>query len=108
MNWTGVAISDSQALAFPRSGSYYDPKLGYTATLPATVPSRIIIATYELAYHFLNNDGLLDDTGTVTDLNVGQISLSIKTEASRIPSIVKSYITPLLLRGASNTWWRAN
>jgi len=108
MNWTGVAISDSQALAFPRSGTYFDPKLGYTATLSETVPTRIITATYELAYHLLNNDGLLDNTGTVTSLGVGQISLEIKSEASRIPQTVRSQIRPLLVNGGSGNWWRAN
>jgi len=108
MKWTGVAISDSQALVFPRSGTYYDPKLGYVTTLPSTVPTRITEATFELAYHLLNNDGLLDNTGTVSSLNVGQISLTIKTEASKIPSVVTGLINPLLIRGGSSTWWRAN
>jgi len=108
LSWTGTAISDSQALAFPRSGTYYDPKLGHVATLPETVPTRITNATFELAYHLLNNDGLLDDTGSVTNLSVGQINLSIKTEASKIPSSVKAIINPLLARGGSNSWWRAN
>jgi len=106
--WSGTAISDSQALAFPRSGTFYDPKLGYVATLPGTVPNRIIQATFELAYHLLNNDGLLDDTGTVTSLSVGQINLEIKTDPSKIPSSVKAIINPLLKRGGATTWWRAN
>jgi len=108
LKWTGAAISDSQALAFPRYGTYYDPKLGYVATLPDIVPTRIVDATFELAYHLLNNDGLLDDTGSVTDLSVGQISLNIKTEASLIPAAVKAIINPLLVRGGSSAWWRAN
>jgi len=108
LKWTGIAISESQSLSFPRSGSYFDPKLGYTTTLPATVPDRVIKATFELAYHLLNNDGLLDDTGTVTNLSVGQISLNIRTEASTIPSSVKRLINVLLQQGGSSSWWRAN
>ncbi|RLA25769.1 MAG: hypothetical protein DRQ62_01540, partial [Gammaproteobacteria bacterium] len=28
MNWTGNVVSDSQALAFPREGTYFDPRMG--------------------------------------------------------------------------------
>jgi hypothetical protein len=107
LEWTGVAISDSQLLAFPRIGFYFDPKLGYETYLPETVPIRIILATCELAYHLLNNDGLLDDTGTVTDLSVGSISLNIKTNPTLIPPIVKRQISPLLVH-STRQWWRAN
>jgi hypothetical protein len=108
LNWAGQAISESQALAFPRSGTYYDPKLGYMTSLPPSVPQRVIDATYELAYHLLNNDGLLDDTGSLTNLSVGQISLSLKKEASTFPAMVKALINPLLSSGGSTNWWRAN
>ena len=106
--WIGYAISESQPLAFPRVGAYFDPRVGYNIVLPDTVPLRIIEATYELAYHFLNNDGILDDTGTVTDLTVGQISLKIRTNPSVIPNTVNKIITPLLGNSNKNAWWRAN
>jgi hypothetical protein len=106
--WIGTAISDSQKLAFPRSGSYFDPRLGYEVYLTDEVPDRILNATYEMAYHLLNNDGVLDDTGSVSNLQVGQISLSIKTSASTIPSSVKRLINPLLINAGTNMWWRAN
>ena len=107
LNWTGLAISDSQPLAFPRSGTYFDPRVGDNVTLPSTVPPRILQATYELAYHLLNNDGLLDDSGTVSDLQVSSISLSIKTVASTIPPVVYRIIKPLLVNAGTNSWWRA-
>lgn len=107
-NWIGTAISDSQQLAFPRSGSYFDPRLGYEVSLGNEVPNRIIDATYEMAYHLLNNDGVLDDTGSVTDLQVGQIRLNIKSSASTIPPSVKRLINPLLVNAGANMWWRAN
>ncbi len=106
--WIGTAISDSQKLAFPRSGSYFDPRLGYEVYLTDEVPDRILNATYEMAYHLLNNDGVLDDTGSVSNLQVGQISLSIKTSASTIPSSVKRLINPLLINAGTNMLWRAN
>lgn len=107
-NWVGIAISDSQPLAFPRVGTYFDPRLGYITDLPVTVPVKIEDATCELAYHLLNNDGLLDDTGSVSDLQVGTISLHIKNSAGLVPPFVKKMIRPLLENGGSRMWWRAN
>ena len=108
LSWIGTAISESQPLAFPRSGTYFDPRLGYEVSLPRTVPSRILTATYELAYHLLNNDGLLDDSGTVSNLNISSISLQIKSFPSTIPPVVKRIIAPLLVNAGANHWWRAN
>jgi hypothetical protein len=108
LKWVGYASVDGQPLAFPRFGSYYDPKTGKDVTLGNTVPERIIKATYELAYHLLNNDGLLDDTGTVTDLSVGQISLNIKSLPNKIPGFVRNLVRPLLEGGGRSIWWRAN
>jgi len=107
-NWTGYAISEAQLLAFPRVGSYFDPRLGIEVTLTNEVPNRIITATFELAYHLLNNDGVLDDTGSVTDLTVGQISLKIESTANTIPPTVNKLIRPLLANAGQNSWWRAN
>jgi hypothetical protein len=106
IEWTGTAPED-QFLAFPRDGYYYDPKVGDYVQL-TDVPKRIITATYELAYHLLNNDGLLDDTGEVTDLTVGSISLNIKKAPSKIPDNVLAIVRPLLLNGGRKSWWRAN
>lgn len=109
LDWIGVAISDSQALAFPRSGFYFDPRLGIDIELSsATIPDRILKATYELAYHLINNDGLLDDTGAVKDLSVGSIKLTLITAANKFPAVVKRYIKPLQVNNGSNLWWRAN
>lgn len=109
LNWVGIAVSDSQTLAFPRTGIYFDPRLGMDIVLDElTIPSRIITATYELAYHFLNNDGLLDDTGTVENISLGSISLSNVINANKIPSHVKRMIRPLQENSGSNSWWRAN
>jgi hypothetical protein len=106
--WTGVAISQTQPLAFPRSGGYFDPKLGIAVTMTTAVPQRVVTGVIELAYHLLNNDGLLDDTGRVDSLNVGSIQLTKLTNPNRIPFIVKRLIKPLLCNGGANTWWRAN
>jgi hypothetical protein len=106
--WTGIAIDEEQPLAFPRSGSYYDPKLGIWVELSSEVPSRIETATIELAYHLLNNNGLLDDTGRVNNIGLSSIRLDNVTSPNLIPSVVKRLIKPLLENQGSNSWWRAN
>lgn len=108
-SWVGVIETLDQELAFPRSGSFFDPKLGFETQLdPAKVPTRILNATYELAYHLLNNDGLLDDTGSVKSMSIGAISFSDISSTSKIPSAVNKLIRPLLINGGRNLWWRAN
>ena len=106
--WSGYAVSDSQSLCFPREGFYFDPRLGYEVEYnSAEVPARIITATQELAYHLLNNDGLLDDTGRVSDLQLGSVTLSKIQAPNVIPSAVTRLIQPLL-DVSNNGWWRAN
>jgi hypothetical protein len=109
MDWTGVAVSDSQSLAFPRTGTYFDPRLGYDTTLSSVAATnRINNATFELAYHLLNNDGLLDETGDVDKLTVGKIDLTTIRRPSTLPATVKNLVRPLMVNAGSNTWWRAN
>lgn len=105
--WVGTAVSESQPLAFPRNGEYFDPRLGTTQYMDV-VPARILRATMEEAYHLLNNDGVLDDTGSVATMNVAGISLSTIKAANKIPGEVQRIIKPLLENAGSNSWWRAN
>ena len=108
-NWTGTAVSDSQTLAFPREGTYFDPLYGSEQTLSDTeVPNRIIQATYELAHHLLNNDGVLDDTGELNSLKVGSITLDFRHSPSTLPLNIKTIFKPLLVNAGAKMWWRAN
>jgi hypothetical protein len=108
MTWVGVAVDAAQLLAFPRRGTYMDPRLGMLVTIPTnSTPDRILKACYELAYHFLNNDGLLDDTGLVDDLEITGVKLTGLKSASKTPPVVMNLIKPLLARQGNN-WWRAN
>ena len=109
MSWSGTAISESQSLAFPRVCEYFDPKLGTLIYLDGTtVPNRIISAVIELAYHLLNNDGLLDNTGSIGSITIGPISLSGIKPASQVPRHVERIVKPLQINGGANLWWRAN
>ena len=106
--WIGTATSEDQALAFPRSGEYFDPRLGASVYLQEAVPQRILNATCEMALHLLLNSSLLEDTGGVSSLNVGPIQLTSIKKANLLPRAVKSSVTPLLVNAGSSSWWRAN
>jgi hypothetical protein len=108
--WIGIAASVTQSLAFPRKDAeYFDPKFGVPVTLTVdTVPQRIVNATFELAYHLLNNDGLMDDSGRVKTLNIGEIALNTIIAPNKLSKTVRVLIAPLLRGGGKNTWWRAN
>jgi len=109
MSWTGSAVYEDQDLAFPRTGEYFDPKIGSLVVLEETVvPNRIIKANLELAYHLLNNDGLLDSSGTVKNLEVGSIKLEFINNPNKLSNSVRSLTRPLLVNAGSKTWWRAN
>ena len=108
LRWVGIAVSDSQTLAFPRDAEYFDPKAGTIVVLTNEIPTRILTATYELAFHLLSNANLLDDTGEVTNLSVGSISLSEIKAPNKISGVAKRLIAPLLENGGSKSWWRAN
>jgi len=107
--WSGTAVSAEQPMAFPRNETYFDPKVGYALSMNPT-PARIQNGQIELAYHLLNNEGLLDDTGGVDTLGVGSVTLGNIRKASTIPSIVLRLVGPLLMNGYSSgsSWWRAN
>jgi len=117
--WLGISITEDQALAFPRSGSFVDPSRGYrqvfdnsyafpsTDEVEATLPRDIRLlrrSCYELAYHLLNNEGLTDSTGTVESLKVGPIELTEVRNASTTPSVVNTLIYPMIR--SSNRYWR--
>lgn len=108
MSWTGTALSEEQPLAFPRSGGYFDPRLGAYITFSDTAPTRVNTATMELAYHLLNNDGMQDDTGSVKGLKIGSIALDSILPANLVPASVKRLIKPMLVNAGASTWFRSN
>jgi hypothetical protein len=106
--YTGRAIDPAQLLAFPRIGSYFDTTLGMSVQFTSEIPIRITKATCELAYHLLNNDGILDNTGDVDTLKIGTIELRhIKAPSKALPLIL-NLIRPLRINSGSSLWWRAN
>jgi hypothetical protein len=108
IEWLGYPVDDSQALAFPRVGTYYDTKLGRHADLPATVPVSITKACTELALHLLNNTATMNLTDSVSSLSVGNINLELIRPTSAFPFKIKSIFKHLLKNGTGKMWWRAN
>jgi len=109
LDWSGAVINTTQLLAFPRNSEYFDPRLGISITSLTAVPDRIITANFEQAQHLLNNPDLLDNTGSLKNLSVGNIDLNTIRPASKMPLIVKRLIKPLLSNTqAANSWWRSN
>ena len=109
MNWAGVAVSQSQSLAFPRTGTYFDPRMGAEVLFGDTeAPVRVKEATYEIAHHLLNNDGLLDQSGSATKIEVGRVLLDKLKTAPYIPAHATRLITPMLVNGGATSWWRNN
>jgi len=110
LDWSGIAVSETQALAFPRKElSYLDSKLGYYTVMASdSVPNMVVRATLELAYHLLNNDGLLDSSGSVRSIVVGPIQLEMISSPSVIPKTVSKLVRPLLQNRGAHSWWRAN
>ena len=107
ISWIGVASDELQTLSFPRSGSYFEPLLGFDKELEG-IPDRVFRATCELALHLLQNEDLLESTSQVTDLTIDTISLTNIRKTSRFPSHIKDIIKPLMLNRGARTWWRNN
>lgn len=105
LEWKGSVKLESQVLAFPREGSYFDPSRGTEVVFSDTLPQRLLDATCELAYHLLNNDGLLDDVGSVKSVSVGSISIQEIRSAGRLPSVVSKLLRPM--RSQPYSVWRA-
>jgi len=115
----GGVVDIDQDLAFPRSGSFRDQSRGMrvsysTYTFPTTDEADNTLkrdmrllrrATYELSYHLINNEGLLDRTGSVTDIKVGSISLTEVQDASVFPRHIRKIVEPML-KGGGTRYWR--
>jgi hypothetical protein len=103
----GEAVSDTQPLAFPRKGVYFDTKLGRNVEFAPFVPDRVLVGTYELALHLMSNTDVLNPSGTVGSIKVDVIELKYIKNSEKSPERVRSILRPLR-RNSSQQWWRAN
>ena len=114
MSWVGTMADENQKLVFPRIGYYFDTRTKRNTNLASVpLPLRVIQGQCELAHHLLENDGLLDSSGTIAELQVGPITIKGSNNASRIPSFIRNILGPLLSGSVESSrvggaWWRAN
>jgi len=116
--WYGQVVSADQALAFPRRGSFRDLSRGVTASFTSSYTfvstdetetslkrdiRQLRAACYEMAYHLMNNDGLMDATGEITDIKVGPIELKDIKSVSKNPTAVSALIKPMI-QGSGRNW----
>jgi len=96
MTYLGVVVSVEQKMAFPRAGAYFDPRLGARVSYPTLgAPLRVIEASYEMSLHLLNNKGVLLDTGSLSKLEIGPITLEGAKGVQRIPVVVRQLLAPI-------------
>jgi len=107
MPWCSVAVSESQSLAFPRTGLYFDPRLGYGVALNPT-PLRVKKATMELALHLLDNPDAMENSSSISGLAIDSIKLFNMKDAPKMPNAIRRILKPLLINQGMQTWWRAN
>jgi hypothetical protein len=107
--WSGTLLSPDQPMCWPRKGEYYDVGRGTMIQFPSGIPKKIIAACCELAYHYLNNDGIFDETGSILNLKIDVISLDRITPPSKLPKYIREGLAGFTIRkGNSRGWWRAN
>lgn len=103
-SWLGQSDSADQALAFPRKMLYFDPKLGRHIRLLGTeteAPTRVKVAVYELAHHYLRETEVLRSKDTYRSLSTPEFSqVGIKQKA-KIPAHVRNMILPLMDTGVT-------
>jgi len=104
-NFVGQATGDS--LAFPREGSYFDPKLSKYVILDDSVPNRVLDAVCEMALHLLMNPASQEGTTEVDSIKVDVIELTKIRKTGRTPPALYTALQPLLIKGGG-MWWRAN
>ena len=112
----GTTTSESQPLAWPRSGvQYADARSNRIITVGDNIiPSGIKKATYELALHLLANEEILTSKEqTFERIKVGPIEIEDSASDFQsvpvIPSLVNDILKPFIkLQPTANTWWRAN
>ena len=102
--WAGAAVTETQALAWPRIGSIFDPRLGRLVSFSGTeteAPLDVRKATYELAIYLIQNPtvfgneiGLTTTTSTPDNIRIGSIALeglnstAEATTAAGLPTVL--------------------
>jgi hypothetical protein len=92
--FVGTTASDTQSLKWPRDGAEDDSGRYYSNT---EIPSKVKIATYEMAYYILEANGFKLSENDFEALKVGsiQINYNVLNSKSRLPKIVINTLSSL-------------
>ena len=119
LTWEGESATATSTLAWPRSGSFtgksrnrvFSFSSSYTFPGSNEIESDLNLdiqllrrATYELALHFLDNSGVLNDAVEGRDISVGSVSLRTVKSASRIPRRIRNIIADMLNDSGTRSW----
>jgi hypothetical protein len=105
VTYVGVAVSTSQPLAWPREGSFFDPRYGDTVSFEdPDRPDRLQKATFEMAMHLIENPGVLNSTTKVDNVSVGSIKLTSIQNPARLPHLVRKALGPIAEFGSATPW----
>ena len=113
--WVGEVADSSQAMMWPRTATYFSPKLRSYVSITNDTPEEVKEAQFLLAGEIAKEVGS-ESPRNLEEISVGSITLRMKGDLSANNSPlykVSSVIRHLLIstgfpRGAYNPWWRAN
>jgi hypothetical protein len=117
--YAGQVVSSEQMLAFPRTGVYTDSSRGTRSYLSSSYTFvsdtdeteaslnrdiRLLRrACFELSYHMISNEGVMDRSGSFQSIKVGSISLVGETTAETLPYSIRKIVKPMLLN-STRSW----
>lgn len=101
--YVGVAVSQTQALKWPRYDVWMPNGLDYEDE--TAIPGRVQRATFELALHYLRNTTAQSDTGLepFQHVRIGELDVTPRTDrrASALPAFVAALLSGLRLGGST-------
>lgn len=127
--WAGQAVSETQALAWPRIASMFDPRLGRLVTFSGnenSAPLGVRTATYELAIYLIQNPAIFGKelglssapTATPDNIRIGSIALEgLNSNAEALassggvpllPLRIKNMYSKYLINSGARNWYKAN
>jgi len=118
LSYAGQVVSSEQMLAFPRTGVYTDLSRGVRAYLSSTYTFletdeteaslnrdiRLLRkACFELSFHMVSNEGVMDKSSTFKSIKIGTIELVGETAAETLPYSILKLVKPMMAN-STRSW----